>query len=137
MNAKIFNFLSNNIKDLQTSKNRSKLHICFKNKMFPNGILFLQETHSTKENEIKWKDKFDDNLYFSNGKSNLFGVVIGFSGNKIFTVKKRVCDENVQILILKNIDWWISVLSWSVFTMQIHRVKKFKHLMSWTCCYQT
>ena len=78
MNAKIFNFLRNNIKDLQTSKNRSKLYMCFKNKMFPNGILFLQKTHSTKENEIKWKDKFDDNLYFSHGKSSSFGVVIVF-----------------------------------------------------------
>ena len=78
MNAKIFNFLRNNIKDLQTSKNRSKLYMCFKNKMFPNGILFLQETHSTKENEIKWKDKFDDNLYFSQGTSSSFGVVIVF-----------------------------------------------------------
>ena len=27
-----------------------------------------------------------------------------FSGNKTFTVKKRVCDENGRILILKNID---------------------------------
>ena len=47
-----------------------------------------------------WKDEFDGNLYFSHGKSNLFGVLIGFSGSKTVTVKKkRLCDENGRILI--------------------------------------
>ena len=75
---------------LQTSKKSFKLFNYFKNKIFPNGILFLQETHSTKENEIKWEDEFDRNLYFSHAKSNSCGVLIGFSSNKTFTVKKRV-----------------------------------------------
>ena len=38
-----------------------------------------------------WKDEFDGNLYFSHGKSNLFEVLIGFSGSKTVTVKKNVC----------------------------------------------
>ena len=73
----------------------------FKNKIFPNGILFLQEKYSTKENEIKWKDEFDVNLDFSHGKYNSYRLVIGFSGIKAFTVKKRLCDENGRILILE------------------------------------
>ena len=67
--------------------------------------MFLQETHSTKENKIKWKNEFDGDLCFSHGKSNSCGVLIGFSGvpigNKTFTVKKRLCDENGRILILE------------------------------------
>ena len=59
--------------------------VIIRKKIFPNGILFLQETHSTKENEIKWKDKFNGNLYFVHGKSNSRGVLIGFSGKKTFT----------------------------------------------------
>ena len=59
-----FNFLCNNIKSLQTSQKRLKLFNYLKNKIFPNGILFLQERHSKKENEIKWKGEFDGNLYF-------------------------------------------------------------------------
>ena len=31
------------------------------------------------------------------------GVLIGFSGNKTFTVKKRLCDENIRILILQTL----------------------------------
>ena len=49
MDAINFNFLCNNVKGLQTSKKRLKLFNYFKNKIFPNGIIFLQETHSTKE----------------------------------------------------------------------------------------
>ena len=76
---------------LQTSKNHLKLFKYFKNKIFPNGILFLQEMHSTKENEINCN------------KSNSCEVLIGFSGNKTFTEKLRrnMCDENDQILILE------------------------------------
>ena len=48
-----FNFFCNNFKGLQTSKKRLYLLNHFKNKIFPNGILFLQEMHSTKENESK------------------------------------------------------------------------------------
>ena len=48
-----FNFLYNNVKGLQTSKKLLKLFNYFKNKIFPNGILFLQETHFTKESEVK------------------------------------------------------------------------------------
>ena len=96
MGAINLDFFCNNVKGLQTSKKRLTLLNYFKNKYFPNGILFLQETHSTKENEIKWKDAFDGNLYFSHDKSNS-------SGNKTFTVNKRLCDENGRILILETL----------------------------------
>ena len=69
-----FNFLSNNIEGLQASKKHLKLFKYFKNKIFLNGIVFLQEMHSTKENEIKWIDEVDSNSYFSHGKSNSCGV---------------------------------------------------------------
>ena len=63
MNAKNINFLCNNVKGLQTSKKRLKVFHYFNNKIFPNGIIFSLETHSTKENEIKWKDKYEGDLY--------------------------------------------------------------------------
>ena len=47
---------------MQTSKKRFKLSEYFKNKIFPNGILFLQETYSAKENKTKWKEEFSKNL---------------------------------------------------------------------------
>ena len=61
---------------------------------------FLLETNSAKENEIRRKDDFDGNLYFAHSKSNSCEVLIGFSSNKTFTVKKCLCNENSLILIL-------------------------------------
>ena len=70
MDAVNFIYLWNNVKGLQTSKKCLKSFKYFRNKIFPNCILILQETHSTKKKKIKWKDKFEGNLYFSHGKSN-------------------------------------------------------------------
>ena len=51
LNTSNFNFLSNNVKGLQSSKKRLKHFQSFKNKLNPKGILFLQETHSSKVTE--------------------------------------------------------------------------------------
>ena len=37
----------------------------FKDKLLPQGILFLQETHSTESNEASWRDEFNATLFFS------------------------------------------------------------------------
>ena len=41
-NTSDFNFLSNNVKELQSSKKRLKFFQFFKNKVNPKGILVLQ-----------------------------------------------------------------------------------------------
>ena len=64
MDAINLNFSCSDVKGLQTSKKCLKLVKYFKDKIFPNGISFLQETHSKNESKIKTKDKFDSNLYF-------------------------------------------------------------------------
>ena len=66
-----------------------------------------------------FKDKFDGNLYSSHGKSKSCGILIGFSGNKTFTIYWY--DKNGQILILETL--MTQSLSVLIFTMQIQRVK--------------
>ena len=100
MNAINFNFITNSVKGLQLSKKRLKLFEYFRDKLSSNGILFLQETHSTINNELKWKDEFKGALFFAHGKSNSCGVLIGFLGNKPFTVVHEFSDKNGRILIL-------------------------------------
>ena len=52
MNNNQINMISNNVNDIQSTKKRLKMTTkYFKNKLLPQGILFLQETHSTKSNE--------------------------------------------------------------------------------------
>ena len=77
MNAINFNFITNNVKGLQLSKKRLKLFEYFRDKLSSNGILFLQETHSTINNELKWKDEFKGALFFP--MENLILVVFSLA----------------------------------------------------------
>ena len=65
-----------------------------RNKIYPNGILFLQETHSISNDEAKGK------IYYSHGKSNSCDVLIAFCGDEKINIKKQLADKNSSILIL-------------------------------------
>ena len=99
-NQSNFNFLSNNLKGLQSSKKRLKLLNFLKYKIGPKGILFLQETHSSVETEKKWIDDFKDKIYYSHGKTNSCGVLIAIYGNLNICVKNKVHDNDGRVLIL-------------------------------------
>ena len=101
MPAISFNFISNNVKGLKSTKKRIKLLEYFKSKLAPSGVLFAQETHSTKEIEQKWKDELNGQIFFSHGKSNSCGIFIAFLGSKSVTITKEVSDNNGRILVLQ------------------------------------
>ena len=88
-----FNFLSNDVKGMQLSKKRFKQFEYFKSKLKLNGLLSLQETHSTTDCEKRWKDEFGGDLHFSHGSSQSLGVLIAFYGNQDITVKKKLSDK--------------------------------------------
>ena len=93
-----FDFISNNVKGLKLTKKRTKLFEYFTSKLAPSGIIFVQETHSTKEIEQKWKDELNGQDSFSYGKSNSCGVFIAFFGSKSVTITKEIFDNNCRIL---------------------------------------
>ena len=82
--ASKINFFFNNVKGLQSINKRLKLIKYFKGKIVSNGFLFLQETHSPVNDEIKWKDDFKGEVFYSHGKSNSCAVLICFIGYKTF-----------------------------------------------------
>ena len=100
LNTSNFNILSNNLKGLKSSKKRLKLFQFFKNKISPKGILFLQETHSSKVMEKIWSDEFNGDLFFSHEKTNSCCVLVGFYGNINYSVKKSLSDNSGRILVL-------------------------------------
>ena len=100
LNTSNFNFLSNNVKGLQSSKKRSKLFQFFKNKISPKGILFSQETHFSNVTEIIWSDEFNGDLFFSYGKTNSCGVLVRFYGNIIHSIEKKLSDSSARTLVL-------------------------------------
>ena len=98
--ANKINFISNNVKGFQSTNKRLKLIKYFKDKIVPNGFLFLQETHSTVNDEIKWKDDFKGEVFYSHGKSNSCGVLICFIGSKRLFIRNKLSDNDGRILIL-------------------------------------
>ena len=66
----LINFISNNVKGFQSTNKKLKLIKYFKDKIVSNCFLFLEETHSTINDEIKWKDDFKGEVFHSHGKSN-------------------------------------------------------------------
>ena len=48
------NFLSNNVKGISSTNRTIKLFEHLKKYVAPNGFIFLQETHSSINDEKKW-----------------------------------------------------------------------------------
>ena len=104
-NANCLTFTINNIKGIQNNSKRLSVVEYFRNKLGNNGILFLQETHSTFNDENIWKNDFNVPVFDSHGTSQSCGVLIAYFGNLNFSVNKQVGDKNGRILILDlNID---------------------------------
>ena len=61
------NFITNNIRGIQSIKKRLKLIEYFTSKIMTQGILFLQETHSSSDEKQNWRDNFGSNTFFSHG----------------------------------------------------------------------
>ena len=71
--ANKINVISNDVKGFQSTNKRLKFIKYFKDEIVSNGFLFLQKTHSTIIDEIKWKDDFKGEVFYSHG--NLTHVV--------------------------------------------------------------
>ena len=96
-------FASNNCNGLSTSSvNRLKIFLYLQYTIKNMGILFLQETHSTKESENEFKKDFGKNnaLHFGHGASNSCGVAIGFCGNFEYNVTNEIADPNGRFLLM-------------------------------------
>ena len=97
-------FVSNDCNGLATSdKDRIKFFLYLQNAIKKNGILFLQETHSTKDTANKFCKDFgnENELYFSHGASNSCGVAIGFCGNFEREIIKEIADPNGRFLLMQ------------------------------------
>ena len=63
-------------------------------------LFFLQETHSSIEDEKQWSDNFKGNIFYSHGTTNSCGVAIAFFGSKSLEVVETRNDDQGRILIL-------------------------------------
>jgi exonuclease III len=69
------NLLSLNVRGLANCVKKCSLFQWFKkHHKIENKIVFLQETHATKEKEGKWEKVWDGKMFFANGTSSRRGV---------------------------------------------------------------
>ena len=67
-----------------------------------NGITFLQETHSTEQDENIWENECSSDIYFSHGLSNKSGtaIIIPRSLNCEFEFIDALKDSEGRILLI-------------------------------------
>ncbi len=99
-------FLSLNTNGLQsdTKKRRGLFRWLKQYHKADEKIILLQETHSTPNDEIRWKhewqSKSSSNMFFSHGKSNSKGVLTILPSTLNCNVYKQLSDSDGRILIL-------------------------------------
>ena len=98
MSHTIGKFISNNVKGFRSSEKRLKIFEYLKSNIHHKGFVFLQEIHSLKQYEKKWKDNFKDPLFFfTHGSTSSCGVAIGFCGMKYLYIIDKKSDKNGRI----------------------------------------
>ena len=98
VNTNFLNFYSFNARGLAGNAKRRCIFNWLKG--FQKGIHFVQETHSTIENENSWQKEWDGSVFFSHGTSRSKGVAILFSKGIDFIVNDQISDSNGRFLLL-------------------------------------
>ena len=63
------------------------------------NFIFLQQAHSSPNDEQNWKDNSKDPLFFFTRKNNSCGVAFGYCEAESCKVVNTSCDKNERILI--------------------------------------
>ena len=87
------NFLSYNVKGLQNKEKRVQIFNFCKEKG-KNGIVLLQETHSSLKDVRKWKKEWGSDIYLNHGSSNSRGTLIAFPNGFEKKVLRYIDDKN-------------------------------------------
>ena len=98
MDMKLCSF---NCRGMQDHVKRRKIFHYFRN--LDSDIIFLQETHSDKNDELFWKSQWGESAWFSSFTSNSRGVAILIRNTVTLNVKSVFRDPNGRFLILSTL----------------------------------
>ena len=107
-------------------------------KIANNGILFLQETHSSHDTVINWRGDFKGELFFLHGTTNSCGVMIGYLGsNKIKVNRIKKYNQGTILIVDADIDEetfvLINIYNVNTETEQIETIYELDRLLSDFC----
>ena len=107
-----FNAVSQNVKGLREKIKRLTVFEHLKKK---GDIIFLQESHSTPEDESKWKEECEGEVLFSHGASNARGVMIIFSKKLELEIVRSTLDKGGRYIILECLIQGTRFLIWNIY----------------------
>ena len=89
--------ISLNVRGLNSPSKRNCLFTWFKEN-FQGHFIYLQETHSTVQDESKWKNEWSSDIVFNHGESNSKGVAILFPHNIDYKILRHKCVNTGRFL---------------------------------------
>ena len=93
------NFIYLNVRGISNfRKRRTVFTWCRKQKA---DVIFLQATHSTKDNELLWKREWGAPFFCSHGANNSHGAAILIRNNFYCSVEEIVTDADGRYIMLK------------------------------------
>ena len=93
------NLFSLNVRGMRTDK-RKRMNIFNTFTQKYNGIVFLQETHSTIEIENKWRSEWEGQIIFAHGHSRSKGVAILLPKKLDDHINNTYKDPNGRFILL-------------------------------------
>ncbi|KAL9961456.1 hypothetical protein ACROYT_G030398 [Oculina patagonica] len=91
--------LSLNVRGLSNFRKRRAIFTwCRKQKA---DLIFLQETHSTENDECKWKKEWGSEIIFSHGSSNARGVAVLIKSGLDIVIQHELLKSNGRSIVLK------------------------------------
>ena len=91
--------ISLNVRGISNFKKRRMIYTWCRKRN--SDIIFLQETHSTKEVEIQWRNEWGAKIYMSHGSSNSRGVAVLMKKGVGVTVHSEIIDPQGRFIVLK------------------------------------
>ena len=91
--------ISLNVRGLSNFKKQRMIYTWCKKKN--TDIIFLQETHSTKEVENQWRNEWGAEIIMSHGSSNSRGVAVLMKKGVEVIVHSKIMDPQGRFIILK------------------------------------
>ena len=113
------------MKGIQAVSKRIKILEHLKKYVTSNVFIFLEKTHSSVKDEKVWSDEFEEQLFFSYGKTNSCGVAIGFVGAKVLNIlnikpDNLGCIQVTEVKIDDSIFVLINVYNANTESEQLH-----------------
>ena len=109
------------------SQKKIKIFEYLKNGISSIGFIFLQGTHSSVDDEKRWCDKLNSNLYFSLGKTNSCSVALGYVVSKSFVLANQTADKNGHLLLIEAIVDDVKFVLLNIYNCKILNYNNFVH----------